>query len=35
MPEAAVIVSYGLTYGAILGYAAWIELRRRRGSPGA
>lgn len=35
MSEPAVIASYVVTYGAILGYAVWIELRRRRGSPGA
>lgn len=35
MPEASVIASYAITYGAILAYAAWIGVRRRRGSPGA
>lgn len=33
MPEMGVILSYLATYGVILGYAAWIEVRRRRGSP--
>jgi hypothetical protein len=35
MPEPGVVVSYVVTYGAILGYAAWLEFRRRRGSPEA
>jgi len=30
MPEASVILSYLATYGAIAGYALWIEVRRRR-----
>lgn len=34
MPETAVIVSYVATYGAIVAYAVWIGIRRRRGSPG-
>lgn len=30
MPETAVIVTYAATYGAIVFYAAWLEVRRRR-----
>ena len=30
MPEGAVAVSYLLTYGAIVAYAAWLHRRRRR-----
>ena len=30
MPEAAVMLSYVATYGAIAAYAFWIEARRRR-----
>lgn len=30
MPEANVILSYIATYGVILGYAAWMGMRRRR-----
>jgi hypothetical protein len=30
MPETAVLITYLATYGAIVGYAAWLEVRRRR-----
>lgn len=33
MPEAAVITSYVVSYGAILAYAAWLVVRHGRTSP--
>lgn len=30
MPDPAVIFTYVATLGAILGYAAWMESRRRK-----
>jgi hypothetical protein len=30
MPEPAVVFAYVVTYGAIIAYAGWLEVRRRR-----